>query len=353
MIAAAYGQPQDYAYFRGCSTGGRQGLTEAVMYPDDFDGVIAGASGTKIVIPHNVFAYASNTRPDGSPILTVEAITLLAGAAMAACDLDDGLKDNVIGNPRTCTFEAATLGCDGPGTDRCLTDEQIAAANKLYEGARRDDGTPFYAMGYAKGTELDWIAGFVGADGQPPRRSAGAQFAVERLVGPDAVLADFDYGKHGAAGSPLSGRIDLGPDGKKLERYINGGGKLLLYHGWSDTEATPASSFYFYEAQADAFGEDTLSDYLRLFMLPGMKHCRGGNGVNSVDYLAAIERWVEDGEAPESLDAYGTTAPSSSYSAHPLDPDTIVTGRKIFPYPATSVYGGSGDAADPKNWTKK
>jgi hypothetical protein len=353
IIAAAYGRPQDYAYFRGCSTGGRQGLTEAVMYPGDYDGVIAGASGTKIVIPHNLFAYAANTRPDGSGILTVEAINLLAEEAMNTCDMDDGLKDKVIGDPSACAFDPATLLCDGPQTERCLTNEQIGAANKVYQGARRDDGTPFYAMGYAKGTELDWTDRFIGPEGKPPRGERVAQFALERLVGPGATLADFDYGKHSVLGSPLSGAIDLGPDGKKLAAFINGGRKIIMYHGWADPEATPASSLYFYQAQADAFGEDTLGDFLRLFMFPGMKHCRGGNGVNTADYLAAIERWVEHDEAPASLDAYRTTAEPFNYIAHPLDPDTVVTGRKLFPYPSVSIYAGSGDLADPQKWTKK
>jgi hypothetical protein len=353
VINAAYGRPQDYAYFRGCSTGGRQGLTAAVMYPDDFDGVIAGASGTKIVIPHNVFAYASNTRPDGSSILTVKAINLLADAAVAACDSDDGINDGVIANPRQCEFEPAAMRCDATNADSCLTDEQIVAASHLYHGARRDDGTPFYSVGYAKGSERDWIPLFIGTDSQAPRGPSVTKFSVSRLVGPDATLADFDYAKHGTSGSPLSGSIDYGPDGKRLENYRNKGGKLLLYHGWLDTVATPASSLDFYAAQAEALGADKLPDFLRLFMFPGMKHCRDGHGVNTADYLSAMESWVEGGKAPESMDAYGTLAPAFNYIAHPLDPDTVVTGRKLFPYPSASIYDGSGDPANPQNWAKR
>ena len=353
VIAAAYGQPQDYAYFRGCSTGGRQGLTEALMYPGDYDGVIAGAPAAQMVTPHNVFAYASNTRADGSSILTAAALNLLADAVMDACDIDDGVQDGVIGNPNACTFEPASLSCGESATDRCLSSEQIAAAEKAYQGARRDDGTPFYPMGYARGTETDWISGFLGVDGRPPRRAGSAQFTIERKIGPDATLADFDFSRHGITGSPLGGLLDFGPDGKKLARYVNGGGKILLYHGWSDSDATPASSLYFYQAQAEGFGEAELPGFLRLFMFPGMTHCRGGPGVDTADYLTAIERWVQRGEAPESLDAYGTTAPTFNYAAYPLDPQTIVTGRRLYPYPAVSVYAGSGDTGDPQNWTKK
>lgn len=353
IIAEAYGKPQDYAYFRGCSTGGRQGLTEALMYPEDYDGVIAGAPAAQMVTPHNVFAYASNTRPDGSPILTETAINLLADAVLDACDMDDGVKDGVLGNPPACAYDPANLRCTGKPEGPCLTDEQIEAANKVYDGARMADGSPFYPMGYAKGTERDWIAGFLGKDGRPPRRAGSAQFTVERKIGPDASLADFDYAKHGTSGSPVGGLLDFGVDGKKLTTYVDRGGKILLYHGWSDTDATPASSLYFYEAQAAAFGEEVLPNFLRLFFLPGMAHCRGGNGVNTADYLSAIEVWVEDGKAPERLEAYGTTVDPFNYIAHPLNPETILTGRSIFPYPAISVYGGSGDPTDPGNWKKR
>jgi hypothetical protein len=353
VIAAGYGQPQDHAYFRGCSTGGRQGLTEALMYPDDYDGIIAGAPAAQMVTPHNVFAYASTFWPDGSNIFTETALSLLAHAVIGACDMDDGLEDGVIGNPGACAFNPSHLRCEGPATDDCLTDEQITTSEKVYSGARRDDGTRFYPMGYAKGTELDWIAGFLGADGRPPRRAGSAQFTVERKIGPDATLADFDYAKHGATGSPVGGLLDFGPNGKKLGRYVNGGGKILLYHGWSDTDATPASSLFFYRSQADAFGEDALPNFLRLFMFPGMTHCRGGGGVDTADFLDAIEGWVEDGEAPESLEAFRTTASPFNYNAHPLDPENVVAGRTLFPYPAASVYDGSGDSNDPQNWTKK
>lgn len=353
VILEAYGKPQDYAYFRGCSTGGRQGLTEALMYPDDYDGVIAGAPAAQMVTPHNVFAYASNTRPDSSPILTESAINLLADAVLDACDMDDGLADGVLGNPGACTFEPSALLCQSGAAEGCLTEEQVAAANMVYDGAKQDDGTPFYPMGYAKGTERDWIAGFLGKDGRPPRRAGSAQFTVERKIGPDATLADFDYAKHGTTGSPVGGLLDFGEDGKKLAPFINRGGKILLYHGWSDTDATPASSLFFYEAQAAAFGDEALPDFLRLFFLPGMAHCRGGNGVNTADYLSLMESWVEDGNAPDQLEAFGTTAEPFNYIAHPLSLNTIVTGRKLFPYPATSVYSRSADHRDPSNWSKK
>ncbi|MCB2107889.1 MAG: tannase/feruloyl esterase family alpha/beta hydrolase [Rhodobacteraceae bacterium] len=340
VIAQAYGTTQDHAFYRGCSTGGRQGLTEALMYPDDFDGIIAGAPAANMVTPHGVYSYASNTRSDGSPILTADALRLLAGAALQSCDMDDGVKDGVLGDPQSCSFDPAALACKPGVNDGCLTAEQIATAEKIYSGAVKADGTPFYPIGYAKGSELGWIRGLVGENGRPAGRAGSSQFAIETLIGPDATLADFDYAKHGTTGGPVGGVLDYGPDGRALATFKDRGGKILIYHGWSDTDATPASSLDFYEHHDAAFGTDALTKFVRVFMMPGMTHCRGGPGVDTADYLTAIEQWVEQDKAPDQLDAYRTTAPPESYRPFPLDESSIVARRTIYPYPANAVYDG-------------
>jgi hypothetical protein len=351
VIASHYGKPQDYAYIRGCSTGGRQGLTAALMYPGDFDGVIAGAPAMEMVSPHNVFAYQASQRPDGSPIFTPEALTLLNDAVLAACEMDDGLADGVIGDPQACAFDPAALVCSGNNTDGCLTAEQAAAAQAIYDGARRADGSPFYAMGYAKGTERDWISAFLETNGNPPRRAGSTRFILDRKIGPQATVAQFDFAEHGATGSPVGGLLDFGEDGRKLEDFTAQGGKVLIYHGWSDTDAIPASSLFFHDAQVDAFGADAVPDFLRMFFLPGMRHCRGGPGVDIADYLTVMEAWVERGEAPDSLTAYRTSNPPRNYlDRFPLDPANIDAARTLYPYPANSAYTGSGDPADPANW---
>ncbi len=355
VIAAAYGQPQNHAFFRGCSTGGRQGLTEALMFPDDYDGIIAGAPAMQMVTPHNVFAYASSKREDGSSIFTEASLTVLADAVLAACDENDGVRDGVIPDPLACSFDPASLHCKGGQTDDCLTDEQVNTVQKVYNGARKTDGSPYYPMGYAKGTEWDWISGFLGVDGRPPRRAGSAQFTLERKIGPDATLADFDYAKHGATGSPVGGLLDFGPDGKKLEAFTARGGKILLYHGWNDTDASPASSLFFLSHQIDAFGKEDVSKFLRLFMLPGMAHCRGGPGVHTADYLTAMENWVENETPPESLVAYKTKMPwaAANYPPYPLPPNGIIAARTLFPYPSASVYSGDGDYTEAANWQRQ
>ncbi len=299
VIAVAYGQAQEYAYFRGCSTGGRQGLTEALMFPDDYDGVIA--------------------------------------------------------DPPGCQSDPASLSCaDGQAGD-CLTDEQVAAVRKIHAGAREADGSPYYALGYARGSERDWVTNFLVVDGRPPRRVGSALLTLEHRTGPGATLAEFDYARHGVQGSPAGGRLDLGADGRKLAAFRDRGGKILLYHGWSDTDATPASSLFFHESQVRAFGREDVSGFLRLFMLPGMAHCSGGEGVHAVDYLTLLEKWVEEAEPPESLNAYRTrpSLSGTTYPRFPLPSDGIVSGRRLYPYPAHSVYRGEGDVNDPVNWRKR
>ena len=355
VIAAAYGRVQDYAYFRGCSTGGRQGLTEALMYPEDYDGVISGAPAMQMVTPHNVFGYASSKRPDGSPVFSPESLNLLADAVLDVCDEDDGVRDGVVPDPLACRFDPASLRCTAGQAGDCLTAEQVDAVRKIYDGARKDDGSQFYAMGYARGSERDWITNFLQFEGRPPRRAGSARFTLDQRIGPDATLAEFDFARHGVQGSPVGGMLDLGSDGRKLAAFTDRGGKILLYHGWSDTDATPASSLFFYGSHVRAFGREELAGFLRLFMLPGMAHCSGGAGVHAADYLTLLEKWVEQGEPPESLTAY-KTSPSRSgetYPRFPLPPQDIVSGRRLYPYPAHSAYGGKGDVNDPANWHKR
>ena len=355
VIATAYGQTQDYAYFRGCSTGGRQGLTEALMFPEDYDGVISGAPAMQMVTPHNVFAYASSKRADGSPVFSPESLHLLADAVLDACDEDDGVRDGVVPDPPGCRFDPASLRCAGGQAGSCLTGEQLKAVRKIHDGARKADGSPYYPTGYARGSERDWITNFLAVDARPARRAGSARFTLDRRIGTDATLAEFDFARHGAQGSPVGGMLDLGPEGRRLADFTDRGGKILLYHGWSDTDATPASSLFFYESHVRAFGREDVSGFLRLFMLPGMAHCSGGDGVHAADYLTLIEKWVEEGEPPDSLDAYRTRPALSgtTYPRFPLSSGDVVSGRRLYPYPAHSVYGGKGDVNDPANWIKR
>lgn len=339
VVAAAYGRAQDYAYFRGCSTGGRQGLTEALLYPEDYDGVISGAPAMQMVTPHNVFGYASSKRPDGSPVFSAETLNLLADAVLQACDEDDGVRDGVVPDPLACRFDPASLRCSEGQAGDCLTGEQVDAVRKIYDGARKADGSRFYAMGYARGSERDWITNFLVVDGRPPRRAGSARFTLDSRIGPDATLAEYDYARHGVQGSPVGGMLDLGAAGRKLEAFRNRGGKILLYHGWSDTDATPASSLFFYESHVRAFGREEVADFLRLFMLPGMAHCSGGVGVHAADYLTLHGEMGRTGRSARKPDRLQDTAPPVGRDLPSLPP--AARGDRVRPQ-AVPLSGALG-----------
>jgi pimeloyl-ACP methyl ester carboxylesterase len=348
---AYYDRPHDYAYFRGCSTGGRQGLTAALMYPDDYDGIIAGAPAAGPAIPNIAWALKANTRADGSSILDTAGVQTLHAGVLAACDLDDGVRDNIISDPPSCRFKPETLTCGQNALGPCLTDEQVAAAKKIYAGP------PNASMGYPVGGELGWLRTLVKTD-KPAGMEGVSRNYLRRfadLPNPPKTLAELDFAAHTPRLAPVDALPSLGADGRKLTELQKSGGKLLLYHSWADDSLTPATAIDFYRANEKSFGgAKSLDDFFRLFVLPGMFHCRGGEGADSVDFLSAIETWVEKGTPPDKLIAYktNTARPITQDPRFPLPASDVKFSRPIFPFPAASRYSGRGDMNDSANWER-
>jgi len=348
---AYYNRPHDFAYFRGCSTGGRQGLTAALMYPDDYDGIIAGAPASGPAVPNIAWALKANTRSDGSSILDPAAINTLHQGALAACDMSDGVKDNIIGDPPSCAFDPASLAC-GKDAKQCLTAEQVDAARKIYTGI----GSPHASQGYAKGGELGWLRTLVKTD-TPAGMEGVARNYLRRfadLPAPPKTLAELDFAKHPVRLAAVDALPSLGPDNKRLAGLEKSSGKLLLYHSWSDDSLTPATAIDFYKANEQTFGKEALDPFFRLFVIPGMFHCRGGEGPDAVDFLGVMERWVEKKAPPENLTAF---KPKQRLTINieyrfPLPADQVVFSRPVFAYPAAAKYSGKGDANDAANWTR-
>ncbi len=343
-VKAYYNREQDYAYFRGCSTGGRQGLTAALLYPDDYDGIIAGAPAAGAAVPNIAWALKANTRADGTSILDEHAIRTLHDAVLKACDLDDGVADGIVGDPPSCKFDPSSLGCGKSSS--CLSAEQIDAATKIY------GGIPGYAsQGFAKGGELGWLKNLVRTD-----KSAGFEGVARnflRRYGATQSLGDLDFKDVRLA--PVDALPDFGADGKRIEGLNKSGGKLLLYHSWSDDSLTPATAIDVYAAYEKAFGREKLDDFFRLFVIPGMRHCRGGEGPDAVDFLTAMENWIEKGKAPEELKAtkLKKMVPLPLEERFPLPPEQVIFSRPVYQYPATAVYSGQGDAKAASSWLKK
>ena len=338
ITAAAYGEPQLFSYYTGCSTGGRQGMVEAQRFPDDFDGIIAGApvinetgAGTQLM-----WSVLANLDADGLPILAPDQLPMIHAAAVAACDQDDGLEDGLIDDPRTCGFDPAELACSGEASSQCLTPAQIEVVNKVYDGPVNSAGEALYTGGAMRGSELNWTA-YVGTVDEPPRylsfmTDLFRYMAFSEDPGPGWQPTDFDFdaspGRFGVMEHLYTGS---NPD---LRRFKAQGGKLIVYHGWRDQSVVPLNTVDYYELAVRTMGGlDATRDFFRLFMVPGMNHCVGGPGPDSIDYLSYLEAWVERGEAPDALIGEHVEDGQMQYR------------RPIFPYPDRARFRG-GDATD-------
>jgi feruloyl esterase len=330
VVDGFYGAPPKLSYFNGCSTGGRQALTEAQQYPDDFDGIIAGdaaAHGLNLAFGQLWFYQAMSTNP--ASVIPREMFAVMHAAVLQACDAGDGARDGVLENPLACRFDPQVLACPStsPGagsTDSCLTAPQVEAARKIYGGARNTrTGAPMFP-GLEVGSEANWSAAPVGYAVDL------FKYLVFRNPGWDPNTLNFDGLYALTAESEFQVLDASNPD---LNPFFTSGGKLLMYHGWSDPGIPARTSVSYYETARAATGRGA-DDSLRLFMVPGMGHCGGGQGVNTIDWVAALDRWVTDGKAP-------ATIPASRVRNGNVD-----RTRPLCAYPQVAIYKGSGSIDD-------
>jgi feruloyl esterase len=358
LIRAFYGSREKQAYFRGCSTGGRQALVSAQRHPDDFDGIVAGAPFNQLLdVPAMIWADRANSGADGQPILGRAQFELLHEAALAQCDGADGLVDGIIGDPPGCDFVPASLACATGETRKCLSPLQVEAATKIYAGPMTSAGMRLAPFGAATGSEFTWAQQLIGRDG---KRSffygIGQNWMRYHAFEPDppagAAPLMFDFDKDPQRLAAGAARVGFEPD---LGAFDEHDGKLILYHGWADESLLPAHTLaYWEEAVRRNGGPAALARFARLFMLPGVTHCGGGPGAGDVDYLAALERWVEQGEAPDVLVAWRTKGSVPVTERQPRFPltDAVTMKRPVFPYPDVARYRGAGDPLDPASYER-
>jgi feruloyl esterase len=359
LVRAYYGNREAHSFFRGCSTGGRQGLVAASRYPDDFDGIIAGAPFHQMLsVPQMIWADRANTAPDGTPILARAQFELLQQAALAACDADDGVQDGVIGDPESCRFTPEALLCRDDGPKECLDRAQVNAALQIYQGPVNSRGQRLAPFGAAVGSEFTWAAQLLSVDGKPPLfRFIGQNWAQYHAYEPDPPLNSgpfvFDFDRDPARLEAVARQMHFSPE---LERFSARDGRLILYHGWGDESLMPAHTLDFWQkAQRAAGGQEKLAEFARLYMLPGVTHCGGGPGAGDVDYLTALERWVETDEAPDMLIAYRMRDSVPTLQRQPRFPSPAadaLLARPVFPYPDTVRFGGEGEPNDPARWQR-
>jgi Tannase and feruloyl esterase len=313
IIAQHYGQLPARSYFRGCSTGGRQGLVEAQRFPGDFDGIIAGApvlDETGVAGLHLMWSGQANLDAEGKPLLEPVHVELLHAAVLKACDGLDGRPDGILDDPRRCDFDPAALACAGDvPSASCLTTAQQGAVRRIYAGATNSRGEKLFAGGMSRGSEYEWVPNFVGRNGPAVFAPGGPIRELYQYLlfmpdpGPNAAVTTFDFDRDPPRLALMETLYTAqNPD---LAAFRARGGKLILYHGWDDAEIPPALMLrYFDRLQATMGGTKATAEFARLFMLPGVAHCRRGPGADTADWLTHLERWVEEGQAPDAVDTY-------------------------------------------------
>ena len=329
LIRAYYGKGPEKSYFVGCSRGGGQAMMEAQRYPEDFDGIVAGApafhwtgfGAMGINIAQTL--YPDPSKLDAT-VLTLDDLDRLYKEVMKQADGQDGLKDGIIDNPKAAKFDLA-LAPD-------FTEAQRVAIRTLYQGVHNSDGPiyPGFPIG-AEGGPGGWFEWQVG----PIPKLVNLGFAFSTNIFKYFVFQDpeWDYATYDMdqwkEDTHLAGTV-LNATDPDLDGMNARGGKLILWHGWSDA-ALPAHATVDYYEQVLAHDPNAM-DYARLFMVPGCYHCGGGPGISGVDWLGEIVKWVEEGIAPDVIVA--------TKSADGIDP---AKSRPLYPYPAWAKYDGDGD----------
>lgn len=357
-IAAYYGKPQQHSYFAACSNGGRQALMEAQRYPDDYDGIIAGAPANYWThLLTNALANAQALTAEDGSYVPPSKLPAIAHAVNAACDAQDGVADGVLNDPRQCHFEPATLQCKGSETSECLTAPQVTTLKKLYAGAHGAHGELIFP-GYVPGAEDGQGAWMPWITGTAPGRSLLFAFGNGYFTNMVYEKADWNF-KSVTPDEALKAAEEktartlnaVDPD---LSKFSGRGGKLLVYHGWNDPAISALNSIDYYQSVVKKMGKPKVEAFARLYMVPGMLHCGDGPGANSFgeepggpadaqrNIKLALEQWVEKGAAPGALTATKYVNDEES--------DGVKMTRPLCPYPEVAKYKGSGDTNDAKNF---
>jgi pimeloyl-ACP methyl ester carboxylesterase len=348
IISSYYGHAIKYSYFQGCSNGGREGLMAAERYPEYFDGVIAGAPAFNLT--HAAIAEAWNTvelasiapkKPDGTPdlaqSLTEPDLKLLVSAVLDKCDALDGLKDGLIFNPEACHFDPAALKCKAGQSSGCLATEKVEVVDAIFKGPHDASGKTIYSTWpYDSGDAAEgwrvWMTGL------------GTVPSINVLIFPSffngLALAGapprIDIFKFNFDTDPF--RIDkaateINATSTDWSAFHKRGAKLLLYTGMSDPVFSGHDLIRYYrQIEQNNGGEKETHSFARLYLVPGMNHCSGGPGLDDFDTLGAMQSWVEEGKAPESLLSSGRAFPGRS--------------RPLCAYPQIARYNGTGNPED-------
>ena len=322
IVKAFYDRGPQYSYFKGCSTGGRMAVMEAQRYPDDYDGIIAGALASR-----HIHMWTAGVERSARLVRNPEQRLTAEDAALVnnLVNTCDTLKEGFLNNPRACKVDLSSLKCTAGKTAGCLTDAKMKTVETFYGGVKDSKGELIFS-GQALGNPI----GASPANINP----GGGTFDLVRIAynDPNFSWEKFDIDRDMKFLDEKIGYVDaVNPD---LGKFKSSGGKLLMFHGWADTGITPETTIWYYEQVLNKMGRNQ-SDWMRLFMVPGMGHCGGGPGVNGFDQIGTLERWVEKGIAPNSIVGTGANG----------------LARPLCAYPQAAEYKGTGDLKDAANWS--
>jgi len=331
IIGAFYGNGPKLSYWNGCSAGGKQALKEAQKFPEDFDGIIAGAPGNNWT-GRAIYSMwvAQAVHKDETSYIPPEKYPLIHNAVLEACDTLDGVKDGLIEDPTRCHFDPKVLECKSGDNATCLTTAQVEAARKIYSGAINPRTKQQIFPGMEPGSELNWN---VLASPRPfAIGSDHFKFVVFKDPNWDYKTMNFD------SDVALAEKTDNGlinAMDPNLRPFFGHGGKLIQYHGWSDWQISPLNSVHYYESVAEKMGGAAkVQDSYRLFMAPGMGHCGGSEGPNTFDMVGALEQWVEKSKPPVQI------------VASKISNGKVERTRPLCPYPQIAKYKGAGSIDD-------
>lgn len=347
ITRAYYGRDAARSYFYGCSNGGRQAMMSAQRFPNDFDGIVAGApahdfSGVIAAFTYNMQRIFPDPQDLSEPVITPQNRELLESTILDRCDALDGVKDGFLNDPRDCKFKLSDLPlcASAESSDQCLTTRQREAITAVYGGPRNSNGQIYPGFPYggesARAAWQGWITGpnpgLMEQFGEPSSQFGFATQGLKYLVfqDPSVDYASYDFDSYDEDSAHLAGFLDA--TDTDLSAFKAAGGKLLLWHGWSDAALTALGSIDYFEAVERR--DPQVRDFFRFFLMPGVFHCAGGPGPDRVDWLGVLEGWVEQDQAPEAI------------TAIKVSEGEVAQSRPLCVYPEKAEFlGGDPDQA--------
>jgi hypothetical protein len=347
LIGKYYGLKPRLSYFQGCSDGGREALMEAQRYPQDFNGIIAGApaySWTRLMSGFAWDARAVSETPQS--MIPKETLAVIQAEALRQCDALDGVTDGVIENPRACKFNPTVLLCKGAESPNCLTQPQLDALTKIYQGPRDPASGAQILAGFPTGGEGVPGAWELWISGPNPQHGAFALSFFRDFVfnDPQWQLKSLDFHNDPATANEKMAAV-LNSEDPDLSEFQHSGGRIILYHGWADAAVTPYNTIQYFDEVRRKMGPESVDNFARLYMVPGMSHCIGGPGPNGFDMLGALDEWLEHGAAPDRIIASKYKNDYAQFLNLPTG--NALRTRPLCPYPQVARWDGHGstDAA--------